>query len=144
MYCLDANIWVYYLDSNLPEHEAVVESVRSLLKDHPLFTTTVLQMEVIHYLKHQLDNSPPTIERFLTLEDVTVAELTTDDVRAAVDMLELSDAGIGGRDATVIAAMNRHGVTTLWTHDRGLKRFGDQLDWLTVADPVESGTDSLL
>jgi hypothetical protein len=44
---------------------------------------------------------------------------------------------IGGRDATVVAPMDRYDVTQLWTHDGGLVRFGKRLDWLDVTDPVE-------
>jgi predicted nucleic acid-binding protein len=137
MYCLDANVWVYFFDADCPEHQQVVGPVRSLLQNQPLFSTTVLQMEVIHYLHIQLSDSSELVRRFLELEDVTVAELTTDDVTAAAALLDThSDVGIGGRDATVVAAMDRRGVTTLWTHDSGLHTLGDRLDWLSVVDPV--------
>jgi hypothetical protein len=33
--------------------------------------------------------------------------------------------------------MERHDVSRLWTHDEGLKRLGERLDWLRVTDPVE-------
>ena len=139
MYCLDANVWIYYLDSDLPEHETVRGPVRRLLSDRPLFTTTVLQMEVVHYLHTQLAENESVIDRFLRLEDVTVADLTATDVTTAAEYLaSYPDTGIGGRDATVVAAMERYGVDELWTHDEGLKRLGDRLDWLTVRDPVET------
>ena len=139
MYCLDANIWVYYFDRRLPEHEAVASDVEPILEDQPLFTTTVLQMEVVHYLHTQLANSAGANDGFLNLEYVTVAELTTDDVRNAVALLETyPDLGLGGRDCTVVAAMDRHDVTELWTHDEALKRLGDELDRLRVVDPVEA------
>jgi predicted nucleic acid-binding protein len=81
--------------------------------------TTVLQMEVVHYLTNQLADSEPYVDRAATL------------------LAEYDGTGIGGRDATVLAAMERHGVERLWTHDGGLKRLDDRLDWLTVTDPVE-------
>ncbi|MFD1647686.1 type II toxin-antitoxin system VapC family toxin [Haloarchaeobius litoreus] len=138
MYCLDANIWIYYLDETLSEHDAVSDSVSGILAEEPLFSTTVLQMEVVHYLQHQLADSQQAIDQFLHLEDVTTAELTQNDVSAAAETLHSHpDTGIGGRDATVVAAMDRNGVTELWTHDGGLKRLEASLDWLTVVDPVE-------
>ncbi len=139
MYCLDANVWVYYLDSGLDEHDAVRGPVRTLLSEHTLFTTTVVQMEVIHYLHNQLAESESAIDRFLHLGDVTIADLTTADVPVASDLLgNHSHAGIGGRDATIVAAMDRYEVSELWTHDGGLKRLGDAVNWLTVVDPVDT------
>jgi len=138
MYCVDANVWVYFLDEGLPEHEAVVDSVSTVLSDEPVFTTTVLQMEVVHYLTNQLADSEPAVQRFLSMEGCTVADLTAEDVRVGADLLVDHDgAGIGGRDATVLAAMERYGVSQLWTHDGALVEMAGRLDWLDVTDPVE-------
>lgn len=137
MICLDANIWIYYLDSGLDEHATVRQPVSDLLKGTPLFTTTVLQMEVVHYLQKQLTDSQTPIDRFLHLEDTLVAELTQEDIVTATEFLrDHANTGIGGRDATVLAAMARHELSELWTHDTGLKRLADRLDWLTIVDPV--------
>lgn len=98
-------------------------------------------MEVVHYLQRQLADSQPEIDRFLDLEATTVATLTRDDVSNAAALLRNhSNTGIGGRDATVVAAMDRHDVSTLWTHDSGLEGLGEHLEWLTVVNPV---TDAL-
>lgn len=138
MYCLDANVWIYYFDDALDEHAAVRQPVERVLRNDPIFTTTVLQMEVVHYLTNQLADSGETVDRFLRLSNVTTADLTSDDVDTGADLLEThAQSGIGGRDATVLAAMDRHAVSRLWTHDEGLKRLGDGLDWLTVTDPVD-------
>jgi len=140
MYCFDANVWIYYFDNSLDEHAAVREPVDDVLQTEPIFTTTVLQMEVVHYLTNQLADSGETIDRFLRLSNVTTAELSERDVAARADLLETHDqSGIGGRDATVIAAMDRHDITRLWTHDEGLKCLGDSLAWLDVTDPVGGG-----
>src|SRR6056297_3275816 len=107
MVCLDANIWIYYLDSELDEHAAVSQPVSALLETQPLFTTTVLQMEVVHYLQNQLVDSQPAIDRFLHLEDTQVAELAQEDIVTATALLQdHANTGIGGRDATVLAAMH--------------------------------------
>lgn len=139
MYCFDANIWVYYFDTDLPERTAVVEHVRDALRTQQLFTTTVLQMEVIHYLHTQHTDGSSVIEQFLGLEDVTVEELLTEDVETAVEILEAyPNIGLGGRDATIIAAMKRRNVSRLWTHDAALLDVGEHLDWLQAVDPVET------
>lgn len=137
MYCLDANVWIYYLDRTLPEHDSVSPAVDALLEDEPLFITTVLQMEVVHYLSTQLADSSESVDRFLSLEDVRVVDLTSRDVETAAELLaDYPNAGIGGRDATVIAAMDRSDVSRLWTHDEGISRLATELDWLEVTDPV--------
>jgi predicted nucleic acid-binding protein len=63
MYCLDANVWVYFFDSGLDEHEQVRDPVAEILADEPVFVTTVLQMEVVHYLTNQLADSEPYVDR---------------------------------------------------------------------------------
>lgn len=138
MYCLDANIWVYYLDADLQEHQFVRSEVADLLRSEALFTTTVIQMEVIHYLSNQVANSESTVDRFLNLEGTAVAPLTTDDVRRANEILNAhQNTGLGGRDATILAAAERRDVTELWTHDTDLKRVADDSLDIAVHDPVE-------
>lgn len=137
MHCFDANVWIYYLDRTLEEHDAVADTVDPILESEPLFTTTVLQMEVVHYPHMQLEDPYERADRFLRLEDVLVADLTPDDVEAATDILRsYPHAGIGGRDATVLAAMERYETPHLWTHDSGLRRVAENLAWLDVTDPV--------
>lgn len=138
MYCLDTNVWVYYLDADLPEHEAVHEAVSDLLRSEPLFTTTVLQMEVVHYVSNQLKDSKPVIEGFLTAEGATTDSLSPDDVeRAALILHEHQNSGLGGRDASVLAAIEEHDVTELWTHDSALKAVAHESVDVSVYDPVE-------
>lgn len=137
MHCLDANVWIYYLDADLAEHDDVTDRIDDLVRSQPLFVTTVLQMEVLHYATNQMDDSRTLLDTFFSGEDVTVADLTSADVERAAELLATHEhAGIGGRDATVLAAMERHDVSRLWTHDDGLKRMDERLDWLDVTDPV--------
>jgi predicted nucleic acid-binding protein len=137
MYCLDANVWIYFFDADLPEHGAVHDDVAEVLRTKPLFTTTVLQMEVVHYLTNQLADSEHYVDSVLSIEDVSVADLRSVDVKRAAELLATHEqAGLGGRDATVLAAMERHDVSRLWTHDEALKRMEDRLSWLTTTDPV--------
>lgn len=135
--CLDANVWVYYLDGTLSEHEQVRPAVRSVLDSRSICSTTVIQMEVVHYLHTQLDDPSGATGSFLDLEDVAVAELQKEDVERAAALLgKHPDVGMGGRDATIVVAMDRLDCDVLWTHDRALHRLGDRLSWLSVIDPV--------
>lgn len=59
--------------------------------------------------------------------------------RRAEPLADYSHVGIGGRDASLVATMERHDVTELWTHDAGLKRLGDRLNWLSVEHPATGG-----
>lgn len=141
MHCLDANVWVYYFDEGLEEHEAVASAVDPVLESEPLFLTTVLQMEVVHYLANQLADSEPVVEAFLDLDGVVVAELTTRDVDRASELLaDHANVGLGGRDASVLAAIERHEVVELWTHDEAFASVAEEYDDHTVRDPV---TDSI-
>lgn len=138
MSCLDANIWVSYLDADLAEHDAVAGPVTEVLETRPLFVPTVVQMEVVHYLTKQLRNSRVAVDRFLAIEDATVPSLRSGDVADAAALLRRHERiGIGGRDAVIVASMDRRDVSTLWTDDAGLVGLGDRLDWLSVVDPVD-------
>lgn len=137
MECLDANVWIYYLDEDLPEHDGVVDRVGDVVRSEPLFVTTVLQLEVLHYVSNQMDDSGMVLDTFLTGDDVNVADLTSPDVERASELLGTHrKAGIGGRDASVLAAIERNDVSRLWTHDTALRHVVEELDWLDVVDPV--------
>lgn len=139
MDCLDANVWIYYLDEDIAEHDVVVDRVGDVVRSKPLFLTTVLQLEVLHYVSNQRDDCQDVLETFLTGRDVWVADLTPRDVERASELLGAhQEAGIGGRDASVLATMERNDVTQLWTHDAALQRVGERIDWLDVVDPVEA------
>ncbi|ESS07741.1 MAG: putative nucleic acid-binding protein, contains PIN domain protein [uncultured archaeon A07HN63] len=141
MVCIDANVWIYYFDATLPEHEPVADRLDALEAD-TLFVTSVLQMEVVHYLANQQSESEHLVSQFLDLNDVTAVPLTTADVRRAGDILhEYANSGIGGRDASVLAAMDRCGVDTLWTHDAAFRTVATEFG-MRVVDPVEENTET--
>jgi|GEM_PF-462200 len=140
MIALDSNVWIYTLDANLHEHADVAPAVKRLLSsDTTLFVNTVIRLEVVHYLVKNLETEVGSTdaEKFLNLEGVIMESVTTEDVTRATEILtEYEPTGIGGRDASLVATMERAEVSNLWTHDGGLKRFGDEVDWLDVHDPV--------
>lgn len=138
MVCLDSNIWVYYFDTTLPEHPSVADAVDSVRIEQSLFVPTVVQMELIHYLSNQVIDGDDLADRFLAATGPTVAQLTRADVRRATDILqEHPHTSLGGRDAPILATMERCGVDTLWTHDRGFAHVAAARG-LTVVDPVET------
>lgn len=141
MIALDANVWIYYLDAEVDEHERVREPVRRVLRHRRVFANGVVPLEVVHYLSNRRRDSERFVRQFLGTDDVEVEPVGLATVRRADELLDAHPhVGVGGRDASLVAAMERRGVAELWTHDGGLKRLGGRLDWLGVTDPVASYT----
>lgn len=143
MIAIDSNVWIYYCDTTTPEHERVRRPVRSALRNRRAFVNAVVPLEVTHYLtkRRKPEGRTRFEDAFLRLQAVVVQSLTERDVVRSRQLLEeYRTTGIGGRDASLVAAMETRNISKLWTHDIGLKRLGDQLDWLTVVDPVEMGS----
>ena len=141
MIALDSNVWIYTLDADLHEHTDVAPAVKRLLSsDTTLFVNSVIRLEVVHYLVKNLESEVGSTdaEKFLNLEGVIAESVTTKDVTRATEILtEYEPTGIGGRDASLVATMEKADVSEIWTHDEGLKRVGDESDRLDVHDPVE-------
>lgn len=143
MIAIDSNVWIYYCDSTTPEHERVREMVRSALERGRVLVNAVVPLEVTHYLtkRRKPDGQSRFEEACLRTENVVVEALGERDVVGSRRLLHEHDAtGIGGRDASLVATMETRNVAELWTHDGGLERLGDALDWLTVVDPVTAGS----
>ncbi len=133
MLAIDSNIWAYYLDSTVPEHPRAARAVEKSLAGDVL-VNTVIQIEVAHYLVKRLGavTGPEAADLFLSLP-LTVDALDPSLLRDSLRLLaRFTDVGIGGRDASLLASMERHGVTQLMTHDATFRR----VDWVEVVDPT--------
>ena len=133
MRMIDSNIWAYYFDSDSPEHKFVVPEVRKALQEGTLINT-VVAMEVAHFL---VKNLGPVLgkEKFDIFMGfpLEVDELDLELVKAAMNELcKYSHLGVGGRDAALLASMQRKHVDKLMTHDEALKRVPD----VKAIDPV--------
>ncbi len=134
MLTIDSNIWAYYFDKNAPEHQFVVDKVEESLNSEKVAINTVIIIEVAHFL---VKNLGPVIGKgkldvFLRLP-FTVVELDYDLTLKAVEFLaKYSHQGIGGRDATILAAAETVRSTKIMTHDEAFKR----VDWVEVIDPI--------
>jgi predicted nucleic acid-binding protein len=139
---IDSNVWIYYCDTTTPEHERVRKPVRSVLRTARTLVNSVVPLEVTHYLTKRGKSAGRSRfeENFLHVENIVVQSLEERDVIRSRQLLEEHHATeIGGRDASLVATMETQNVGELWTHDTGLKRLGEYLDWMTVVDPVETG-----
>ena len=83
MFCIDANIWIYYLDADTPENASVADPLNEILRDERILMPTILQMEVVHYCHLSVAYSRSIVQRFLGLEDTETPSLTSRDVSRA-------------------------------------------------------------
>lgn len=135
MLVIDSNLWIYYSDATLPEHDSVRAYLPRTLRDEDVAVNAVIQVEVAHYLIKRLGRTAGTrrLHAFLGL-DIEVDPLDFELVSESVDQLaRYSDVGIGGRDATILATLRRLRTNRLATHDHSFRR----VDWVRVEDPLE-------
>ena len=94
---------------------------------------TVVEIEVAHYLIKNLGGQGKRkIDVFLSFP-MQVVDLDQCLAKRSIELLaKFSQKGIGGRDATILAAMEEHESKRLMTHDKALKR----IDSIQVLDPV--------
>ncbi len=135
MHLVDSNIWVYYFDENLPEHSAVVKYLDPLIKQGNIATSTIIIMEVIHYLFKRLG---PVVgsqkSHVFQLGHFETLEFTSKDLDEFLEMFQnVSHHGIGGRDVTILVCMKKAGISKLVTHDQDFKKIKN----LDIIDPVK-------
>jgi predicted nucleic acid-binding protein len=141
MIFIDSNIWCYYFDKRLPEHQLVREPVRqALLSSEGIVSNTIIIMEVAHYLVRHFaeDNARKKIELLVNLRNMKIIGF---DVKAMTESLDnlLKYGycyGLGGRDSTIISSMISENVKTLITHDSVLKQLSNKALY-SVTDPIK-------
>lgn len=135
MILVDSNLWVYYFDATLPEHESVVPYMEKIFRDEKIAITTVVALETLHYIFQRLGTAVGNTKGKIFLRfPFIVIDLLTEDLSEILERLSLSThLGIGGRDASILAAMQRIGINTIATHDQAFKRLAD----INVIDPIE-------
>jgi predicted nucleic acid-binding protein len=136
MIAVDSNIWIYYLDATLPEHEKVKPALESAIRAEEILASTIIWMEVAHYL-FKISSLPRSrlsdrIKKLLRLSTMEIASFDRETLDMSIEVLEDKHRHrIGGRDAAILATMKRHGVRKLMTHDKGF----EDLE-VEVIDPI--------
>ena len=131
---VDSNIWAYYFDANLPEHESVVSFLNPLINSGNIAVSTIIIVEVAHYLFKRLGS----IEGFeksniFQLGHFETLEFTSQDLdELLATMRRVSHFGLGGRDVTILICMKKAGIDSLVTHDQAFRRIKD----IKVIDPI--------
>lgn len=142
MIFIDSNIWCYYFDKRLPEHQLIREPIRQiLLSSEELASNTIVVMEIAHYLVRHFSekDARKKIEHFVNLRNMKIFGLDTKLMSESLDYLlnyRYSD-GLGGRDATILAAMNSESIKTLVSHDDAFKRLAEKMTF-KIIDPVRT------
>jgi uncharacterized protein len=140
MIFIDSNIWCYYFDQRLPEHQLVRDPIRQvLLSSQELFCNTIVVMEIAHYLVRHFGEKEASkkIESFVNLRNLKILDFDTKTMAESLTNLITYgySTGLGGRDATIIASMNSQGIKALITHNEVFKRLSEKLG-LNIIDPV--------
>ena len=129
---IDSNIWCYFFDRCAQEHDLVSEKLENALEGS-VAINTVVEMEVAHYLIKNLGAlGKRKMDIFLSFP-MEIVDFNQYLAKRSIELLaRFSQTGIGGRDATILAAMEELGTKKLMTRDKAFKR----IDAIEVMDPV--------
>ena len=136
MIAVDSMIWIYNCDVHAPEHENVLLWLQGenkgggVIEREQLLVNTVIVMEVIHNLRRKARLPPTPVYdyalKIVTLKNMTVAPLDRELLHLSMHAFErYYDYGIGGRDATILAAMIKWKAETIATHDENMLKITD-------------------
>jgi predicted nucleic acid-binding protein len=143
MITIDSNIWIYYLDKTLNEHKYVNDPVEQVIRNEEILTSTIIWLEVSHYL-YKISSIPKqkiesTLRRLVRLSSMRVIdfdmELYFETIRLLGEFRHNGTLSLGGRDASIVAMMKRQKVNTILTHDRDFKKLEDK-GIIKILDPI--------
>lgn len=134
MIFVDSNIWCYYFDKSSKEHKAVARILERSLQREKIVINTIVIMEVAHFLiKNLHSESKKKINLFLGFP-MRIIDFNFDQLRLSLNLLvEHSQLGIGGRDATLLAAMKKINARKILTHDKAFRK----VRGIKVIDPIK-------
>ncbi|MEM2139523.1 PIN domain-containing protein [Nitrososphaera sp.] len=142
MIAVDSNIWIYYLDPTLSEHRHVAGYLEEALRSEEILTSTIIWLEVSHYLyrvssipKEKLEARLRRLVRLSSMHTMDFDMESYFDTIGVLDELRKSSIPLGGRDASIVAMMRKMKARTLVTHDKDFKKLEDK-GMLHVRDPV--------
>ncbi len=135
MIFIDSNIWCYYFDKSSKEHQTVAKKLEYIISREHIAINTVIAMEVSHFLVKNLGPTRAKEKLHVFLEwPMTFVDFDYEQmINAFSKLYEWSHLGIGGRDATILAAMKKIGAKKLVTHDSDF----DEVEEIEVIDPLK-------
>lgn len=142
MIAVDSNIWIYYLDPTLGEHTHVAGYLEDALRNEEILTSTIIWLEVSHYLyrvssipKEKLEDRLGKLVRLSSMHVTDFDMESYFETIGVLDELRKSRLSLGGRDASIVAMMRKMRVRTLVTHDEDFKKL-EEKGMLHVKDPI--------
>ncbi len=135
MIFIDSNLWCYFFDESSKEHRKASVFLQKILEKEEIAVNTAVIIEISHFLIKNLGpvNGKERIEIFLEFP-LQIEDLNYQNVKESIELLcQYSHAGIGGRDATILATMKKRGIKRIATHDASFRN----VDWLEVLDPMK-------
>ena len=134
MILIDSNIWAYYFDATLPEHQKVIKTLETAIKKNQAAVNATIVVEILHYLVKRLGPLEGKKKGNIFLNyGLPFYEIDEETVELTLTKLsEFSHLGIGGRDATILATMSLEGIQNLMTHDQAFKRVPN----IEIIDPI--------
>lgn len=145
MITIDSQIWIYFFDPNAIENSAVSKWLTGKNNKGPLFEeeivlNSVIPIEIGHQLfklSHLLkEKTEKLLLKLLSMKNCKIAETDLYLVLEALKILKkLSSVGIGGRDALILATMERFQVQTIVTHDKNILAYNKFYRIDPVFDP---------
>ena len=78
MIFVDSNIWCYYFDQRLPEHQQILEPMRKIIRSEEIACNTIIVLEVAHYIvRHFAEKTArKKIESFVNLRNMNITDFT--------------------------------------------------------------------
>ena len=147
MITVDSNIWIYYLDPTVSEHEYVSNYIEDLIRNEQLLSSTIIWLEVSHYLYRTTSIKKEilarTLSKLLRLSSMHVVDFDMELYFETIRLLgefrhdRRASFSIGGRDAGIVAMMKKHNVKTIVTHDTDFIKLADK-GVIQIYDPIPS------
>ncbi len=109
MIFVDSNIWCYYFDRSAEEHDSVSEKLEDTIEEEDIVVNTLVFMEVSHYLIKNLGavKGKNKIEKLLEYP-LKIVDFGLNLMEDSINFLsEYTHTGIGGRDVTILATMEK-------------------------------------
>lgn len=126
MIYVDSNYWIYWLDSRVPEHDSIADTVESAINEGVAMSYVTLS-EVAHYLRMlPKEEFVKLMSSIRNLSAVTFFDLDSRIADLSLKMLpEYAPKGLGSRDCIILATMKLSGVKRIATHDRAFRQVPD-------------------
>jgi predicted nucleic acid-binding protein len=133
---VDTNIWAYYFDSTLLEHSQVLRPLEKALRKGEASINATIAVETLHYLVKRLGPLAGG-EKARIFMDYGMPVYALDRptlMLTRTKLCEFIHLGIGGRDASILATMEKEGIVSIMTHDQSFRRVPD----IEVVDPCSA------